>query len=104
MKRVERSPVRWLGGSAWKRALRSAGIENFRWHDLRQTWASWHVQAGTPGSALQALGGWATPQMVQRYAHFGVEHLAEYAARVTVADTKSATAVEGKKIRISANP
>lgn len=96
-------PVRWLGGSAWRRALRRAGIEDFRWHDLRHTWASWHVQAGTPGSALQALGGWATPQMVQRYAHFGVEHLAEYAARITIAGTKTATAAERKKARIAAS-
>jgi integrase len=97
-------PVRWLGGKAWKRALRQAGIENFRWHDLRHTWASWHAQAGTPGSALQALGGWSTPQMVQRYAHFGVEHLAEYAARVTIAGTKTATAPERKRARIAASP
>ncbi len=97
-------PVRWLTGAAWQRGLRGAGIENFRWHDLRHTWASWHVQAGTPGSALQVLGGWSTPQMVQRYAHFGIEHLAEYAARITIAGTKMATAEDRKKAHIAASP
>ena len=50
-------------------ALERARIENFRWHDLRHTWASWHVQKGTPLVALQELGGWESAQMVRRYAH-----------------------------------
>jgi integrase len=52
---------------AWYHALKRAGIENFRFHDLRRTWASWHVQNGTPIFALQELGGWMTQKMVQRY-------------------------------------
>jgi integrase len=97
-------PVRWLTGAAWKSALRKAGIEDFRWHDLRHTWASWAVQAEIPQYALQTLGGWSTPQMVQRYAHFGPQHLAEYAARITLAGTKSATAEKEKGTRIAASP
>lgn len=64
---------------AFKSALKSAGITNFRWHDLRHTWASWHVQAGTPLPVLQQLGGWKTLEMVMRYAHLGASHLAEFA-------------------------
>ncbi|MCY4641491.1 MAG: tyrosine-type recombinase/integrase [Gammaproteobacteria bacterium] len=48
-------------------------------HDLRHTWASWHVQQGTPLQVLQELGGWSDYAMVLRYAHLSVEHLAEYA-------------------------
>jgi integrase len=62
--------------------LARAGITNFRWHDLRHTWASWHVQAGTPLFALQEMGGWESPEMVCRYAHLAAAHLAPYADRL----------------------
>ncbi len=62
--------------AAWYKAMKRAGIENFRWHDLRHTWASWHVQSGTPLHVLQELGGWASYAMVQRYAHLAADHLA----------------------------
>ena len=75
-------PVGRANNWAWKKALKRAGIENFRWHDLRHTWASWHVQRGTPLHVLQELGGWETTEMVRRYAHLGGHHLAEHAARV----------------------
>ena len=67
-----------IGWDTWKSALHRAGIDDFRWHDLRHTWASWLVQAGTPLAALQAMGGWETPQMVQRYAHLAPEHLHQH--------------------------
>lgn len=66
---------------AWHNALQRAGIENFRWHDLRHTWASWHVQAGTPLHALQELGAWESVEMVRRYAHLSSEHLSQYVER-----------------------
>jgi integrase len=59
-------PVRQLSTKAWYAALRRAGIEDFRWHDLRHTWASWHVQSGTPLFALQEMGGWQSSDMVRR--------------------------------------
>ncbi len=35
-------PIAAANTRAWKKALIRAGIENFRWHDLRHTWATWH--------------------------------------------------------------
>jgi integrase len=67
---------------AWYEALRKAKLVGFRWHDLRHTWASWAVMSGVRLEELQRMGGWATAQMVQRYAHLSSEHLAEAAARV----------------------
>jgi integrase len=75
-------PIRQVNTKAWGAALKRAGIEDFRWHDLRHTWASWHVQAGTPLHALQELGGWETAEMVRRYAHFSSEHLSQYVDRL----------------------
>ena len=80
---------------AWRRALTRAGIENFRWHDLRHTWASWHVQAGTPLAVLQELGGWASLDMVRRYAHFAPEHLAAFADAVETGRKQVALRVVG---------
>lgn len=77
------NPVVQVNTKAWREALKRAGIENFRWHDLRHTWATWHVQAGTPLHVLQELGGWESIEMVRRYAHFSADHLAEYADRFT---------------------
>ncbi|WP_229259985.1 tyrosine-type recombinase/integrase [Duganella aquatilis] len=71
-----------ISTSVWKRALADAGIEDFRWHDLRHTWASWHVQNGTPLNVLQELGGWESSEMVRRYAHFSAGHLVAYAERL----------------------
>lgn len=71
-------PVMQPNNGAWIKALKRAGIVDFRWHDLRHTWASWHVQAGTPLHVLQELGGWESAEMVRRYAHLSSEHLAVY--------------------------
>lgn len=50
----------------------------FTWHGLRHTWATWHVQNGTPLDVLQKLGGWASYNMVLRYAHHAPSYLASF--------------------------
>lgn len=63
-------------------ACARAKIENFHWHDLRHTWASWHVQAGTSLQQLMELGGWSSYKMVLRYAHLAPSHLQDAAAKI----------------------
>lgn len=75
-------PLQSANTKAWRAALKRAGIEDFRWHDLRHTWATWQRQAGTPTYELQRLGGWRTGAMVERYAHLAPDHLANAAARL----------------------
>ena len=74
--------VMQVNTKAWRAAVRAAGLKDFRWHDLRHTWASWHVQAGTPLNVVQELGGWESAEMVRRYAHLGASHLLEHAERI----------------------
>ena len=69
-------------GSAWEWSLRRAGIEEFRFHDLRHTRASWHVMSGTTLKELMELGGWKSYEMVLRYAHLAPEHLSAAAQRI----------------------
>lgn len=75
-------PFRKIESRVWRSALETAGILDFRWHDLRHTWASWHVMAGTTLHELMQLGGWKTYRMVLRYAHLSAEHLKEAAKRI----------------------
>lgn len=93
----EGKPVTKTSTKAWKKALVRAGIDvvtkkrktkdgeqeylssTFRWHDLRHTWASWHIMSGTPLEVLQKLGGWENIEMVHRYAHLDPGHIAGYA-------------------------
>jgi hypothetical protein len=59
--------------------LAACGIQDFRWHDLRHTWASWLRQNDVPTWVLQELGGWKSETMVRRYAHMSATHLQPYA-------------------------
>lgn len=80
-------PVWQVNTKAWRKAVRLAGLKDFRWHDLRHTWASWHIQAGTPMNVLQELGGWECADMVRRYAHLDARHLASHAGNVSIFGT-----------------
>jgi integrase len=75
-KRIQQS------STAWDKAKQRAGIEDFRFHDLRHTWASWHVQSGTSLPELMELGGWKSYEMVLRYAHLAPEKLSFAAGRI----------------------
>lgn len=58
--------------------------EGFTWHGFRHTWATWHIQNGTPLEVLRVLGGWSDLRMVLRYAHHSPGHIAGYANNIGV--------------------
>jgi hypothetical protein len=76
-------PLRSANTRTWRAALTKCGITDFRWHDLRHTWASWLRQSDVPTWVLQELGGWKSESMVRRYAHMSVKHLQPYADQLT---------------------
>ena len=49
-------------------AVEAAGIENFRFHDLRHSAATYLAQAGATEQQLKAIGGWKSG-IVSRYVH-----------------------------------
>lgn len=61
--------------TGWYNALKKTNLEGFRWHDIRHTWATHHVQNGTPLHTLQHLGGWSDFNIVNRYAHLSKDYL-----------------------------
>ncbi len=60
---------------AFKNACEKAGIKNFRFHDLRHTFASWLAIKSRDIYAVQKLLNHSNPQTTKRYAHLTEEYL-----------------------------
>ncbi|ARO88663.1 site-specific integrase [Nitrosospira lacus] len=62
--------------SPWETAVKRAGLDNFHFHDLRHTAASYFAMNGASLAEIAEILGHKTLQMVRRYAHFSVGHTA----------------------------
>ena len=60
--------------SAWETAVKRAGLENFRFHDLRHSCASYIAMSGGTTHEIMAVLGHKSAQMAKRYAHIGEQH------------------------------
>jgi integrase len=60
--------------TAFNAALRRAGIRDFKFHDLRHTFASHMVMRGATIKEVQEILGHKTMAVTMRYAHLSQEH------------------------------
>jgi integrase len=62
---------------AFRRACKRAGIKDFRFHDLRHSFASYLTMGGVNLRTVQTLLGHKDLRMTMRYSHLSAEHLRE---------------------------
>jgi integrase len=71
------------GAREWfEQALAATAIKDFRWHDLRHTFASRLVMAGVDIYMVKELMGHKTIQVTLRYAHLAPQHQLEAVQRL----------------------
>ena len=70
---------------AWQGALRAAKIEDFRFHDLRHSAASYLAMNGATLAEIAEVLGHKTLAMVKRYAHLTEAHTAKVVTRMNEA-------------------
>jgi len=80
---IPQGQPRQLGGLAfakpnwrrrWEAARAASGLQDFRWHDLRHTFATWARKAGVDLGDIKDAMGHQSIQMTMRYAHISPEH------------------------------
>jgi len=59
--------------SAWEKLKKAAGLESFRFHDLRHTHITRVIEAGVPIEVVMAQVGHISPEMTRYYTHIGAD-------------------------------
>jgi integrase len=84
----------WQITMAFRRAVKRAGIEDFRLHDMRHTFASYQAMSGVQARGLQALLGHKDARMTMRYSHLTDAYLKTAVERVNLGNARQTPADE----------
>ena len=83
---------------SWHTALKKAKIIDFKFHDLRHTFASWLVMKGVDLASVQKLLGHKSIMMTMWYAHLSQGHTRK---AVTVLDERCKIVAVNEEVKIS---
>ena len=91
---------------SWNTALRKSHILDFRFHDLRHTFASWLVMKGIDLTTVKELLGHKDVKMTLRYSHLAASHINNAVKALDNKDfqknfTVSLPQVSNSKMRVS---
>jgi integrase len=67
---------------SWEKALKTAEIEDFHFHDLRHSAASYLAMNGATLAEIAEILGHKTLQMVKRYSHLTEQHTSKVVERM----------------------
>ena len=87
---------------AFNIACMSAGIEDFRIHDLRHTCASWLVSAGVPLADVKEVLGHASITMTERYAHLAPHRAVDAVSKIAWSQSGHTDSAGDNVIRLEA--
>jgi len=89
--------------TSFREALGKAGIEDFRFHDLRHCFASSLVQSGVDLYKVQMLLGHKESRMTQRYSHLAPENLRDAVLKLDRLKPEGALVTNRSQLGGSAN-
>jgi len=82
-------PLTTLVNDSWKKARNEVAVitknkklHKLKFHDMRHTWATWHVQAGTDPISLMRMGGWTGTKSMNKYVNLQSDHLHKMARNI----------------------